>query len=89
MTEIFPDKRKRMLNTDTYKGRFPLRKISIGSDRTLFHLVLSAPPDQKSRKYLNSLSWDHRFKLEQKIGTKSPCAVLILFRSGPMPCLFS
>ena len=37
------------------KGRFPLRKISIGSDRTLFHLVLSTPPDQKSKKYFNSL----------------------------------
>ncbi len=27
---------------------------------------------------------DHRFKLEQKIGTKSPCACSILFRSGPI-----
>ena len=25
----------------TPKGRFPLRKISVGSDRTFFHLVLS------------------------------------------------
>ena len=33
---------------------------------------------------------DHRFKLEQKIaGTESPCAGSILFRSGPIPCLFS
>ncbi len=29
------------------KGRFPLRKITIGSDWSFFHLVLSAPPDQK------------------------------------------
>ncbi len=27
---------------------------------------------------------DHGFKLEQKIGTESPCAGSILFRSGPM-----
>ena len=33
---------------DRPKGRFPLRKISIGSDWTLFHLVLSTAPDQKS-----------------------------------------
>ena len=27
---------------------------------------------------------DHRFKLEQKIGTESPCAGSIFFRSDPM-----
>ena len=32
---------------------------------------------------------DHRFKLGQKIGTESPCAGSILFRSVPIPCLFS
>ena len=32
---------------------------------------------------------DHRFKLEQEIGTESPHAGLFLFRSGPIPCLFS
>ena len=44
------------------KGRFPL---SIGSDWTFFQLVSSTPPDQKN---------ESRFKLEQKIGTESPCA---------------
>ncbi len=29
----------------TIKGWFPLRKISIGSDRTFFDLALSTPPD--------------------------------------------
>ena len=35
------------------KGRFPLRKISIGSDWTFFSLVLSTPPDhhKHSNKY--------------------------------------
>ena len=28
-------------------------------------------------------------KLEQKIGIESPCAGSILFRSGPIRCLFS
>ncbi len=32
---------------------------------------------------------DHRFKLEQKIGTESPCTGSILFRSGPIRRLFS
>ncbi len=35
------------------KGRFPLRKISIGSDWTFFSLVLSIPPDQKKIAALN------------------------------------
>ena len=32
---------------------------------------------------------DHRFKLEQKIGTESPWAGSILLRSGPIPKLLS
>ncbi len=57
-----------------------------------FRLVLSTPPDQKKLKILHLfIIWvtDHKFKLEQKIGTESPCVVSILFRSGPIPCLFS
>ncbi len=67
-------------------------KLRIGSDWTFFHLVLSTPPDQKKLKILQHFIIrvaDHRFKLEQKIGTESPCAGSILFRSGPIPCLFS
>ena len=50
---------------------------------TFFHLVLSAPPDQKNLKILQPYKvWvaDHRFKLEQKIGTESLCAGSILFQ---------
>ena len=66
--------------------------VSIGSDWTFFQFVLSTPPDQKKFKILQLFIIrvaDHRFKLEQKIGTESPCAGSILFRSGPTPCLFS
>ena len=73
-----------------FKGRFPLRKISIGSDWAFFHFVLSAQPDQKKLKILQLFIIrvaDHRFKLEQKIGTESPCASSILFRSSPIPML--
>ena len=37
----------------TCEGRFPLRKITIGSD--FFHLVLSAPPDQKKVENTSTL----------------------------------
>ncbi len=63
-----------------------------GSNCTFFHLVLSSPLDQKKLKILQLFFVrvaDHRFKLEQKIGTESPCAGSIFFRSGPIPCLFS
>ena len=56
------------------KGRCPVRKISIGSDWTFFHLVLSTPLDQKKLKILQLFIIrvaDHRFKLEQNIGTES------------------
>jgi hypothetical protein len=58
-------------------GWFPLRKISIELDWTFFHLVLSAPLDQKKLKILQLFIIrvaNHRFKLEQKIGTESPYA---------------
>ncbi len=66
-------------------------KHRIGSDWTFFHLVLSTPPDQKNLKILQLFIIrvaDHRFKMEQKIGTKSPCAGSILLRSGPILCFF-
>ncbi len=52
-------------------------KHRIGSDRTFFHLVLSAPPDTKKLKILALQFFiirvaDHRLKLKQKIGTESP-----------------
>ena len=68
------------------KGWFPLRKIRIGSDWSFFHLVLSAPPDKKKLKILQFI-WvaDHRFKLEQKIGTESPCEFSVVpIRSDPL-----
>ena len=55
-------------NVIILKGRFPLRKISIGPDWTFFHLVLSAPSDQNKLKILQLFIirvTDHRFKLEQ------------------------
>ena len=67
------------------------RKISIRSDWTFFHLVLPTLPDQQNLKILQLFTIqvaDHRFKLEQKIGTESPCMGSILFRSGPIRCLF-
>ena len=70
------------ITTVVSRGRFRLRKISIGSDWTFFHLVLSALPDQKKLKILQLFIIrvaDHMFKLEQKIGTESPCAGSILF----------
>ena len=54
-----------------------------------FQLVLSAQLAQKKLKILQLFIIqvvDHRFNLEQKIGTKSPCAGSIC--SGPIPCLF-
>ncbi len=58
------------ITTVVSKGRFPFRKISIGSDRTgLFYLVLSALPDQKKLKILQLFIIrvaDHMFKLGQK-----------------------
>ncbi len=64
----------------------------IGSDGTFFPLVLSTPPDQRVLKIFQLFIIqvaDHRFKLEQKIGTESPCAGSNLFRYVPIPCLFS
>ena len=52
--------------------------------------VLSAPPDQKQLKIFQLFIIrvaDHRWT--QKIGTDSLCAGSILFRSGPIACLFS
>ena len=49
--------------------------------------MLSTPPDQKKVKILQLFIIrvvDHRFKLEQKIGTESPCAGSILVRFGPI-----
>ncbi len=77
--------------------RWPLGPVStqenkhrIGLDFS--HLVLSTPSDKKKLKILQLFIIrvaDHRFKLEQKIGTDSPCTDSILFRSGPIRCLFS
>ena len=67
-------------------------KKSIESDRAFFYLVSSTPPDQTKLEILQLFIIrvaDHRFKLEQKIGIESPRAGSILFRSGPIPCLFS
>ncbi len=71
-------------------SRFPQEnKHGIGSDWTFFHLELSTPPDQKKLKILQLFIIrvaDHRFKLEQKIGTESPCAGFnfVPIRSDPM-----
>ena len=45
--------------TEICKGRFPLRKISIGSDWTFFHLVLSIPSDQKEGR--EGVKWELGF----------------------------
>ncbi len=63
-------------------------KHRIGSDWTFFHLVLSTPPDQNKLKMLQVFIIrvaDHRIKLEQKIGTESPCAgsIFVLIQSDP------
>ena len=73
------------------KGRFPLRKISIRSDQTGLVSILYSP-HRRTKNRLKILQFfifrgafaDHRFKLEQKIGTESPCACSILFRSDPI-----
>ncbi len=66
-------------------------KHRMRSDWTFFHhLVLSAPPDQKKLKIVQLFIIrvvNHRFKLEQKTGSESPCVGSILFQSDP--CLFS
>ncbi len=56
----------------------------IGLD--FFPLVSSTPPDQKSRKYFIIQVVDHRFKLEQRIGTESPMRGFnsVPIRSDPM-----
>jgi hypothetical protein len=41
------------------KGRFPFRILSIGSDWTRLHLVLSAPPD-RNKKVENTSTFYHR-----------------------------
>ncbi len=53
-------------------------------DWTFFHLVLSTPPYQKveNTSTLYHQVADHRFKLEQKIGTESPCAGLFFVPIG-------
>ena len=78
----------------TAKGRFPLRKINIGSVETgqFFPYCIIHTARTKNSENTNSLSSelqvvaDHRFKLEQKISIE---AHVILFRSVPIPDLFS
>ncbi len=70
------------------KGRFPLRKISVGSDQPgLFLSCIIHIAGPKIFQLFIIRVADHRFKLEQKIGTESSCAGSILFRSGPNPML--
>ena len=68
---------------------FPLRKISIGSYWTFFHLVIihtAGPEILKILQLFIIRVADHRFKLEQKIATESPCVGSIFFpiQSDPM-----
>ncbi len=83
--QMSSDKELRSLNAG-----FPLRKISIGWDRTgLFPscIIRTARPKRLKILQLSTMRVaDHRFKLEQKIGTEIGS---ILFRSGPIPYLFS
>ena len=68
------------------KGRYPLRKISI--ELNFFPpCIIRTTPEQKKLKILQLFIIriaDHKFKLEQKIGTESPCAGSIFFRSDLM-----
>ena len=65
-------------------------KYRIGQD--FFPSCIIHTTGQKKLKILQLfIIWvaDHRFKLEQKIGTDTQCAGSILFRSGPIRCLSS
>ncbi len=72
---------------NSQKAEHLLRPVSTQENKhriglAFFHLVLSAPPDQKQLKILQLFiirAADHRFELEHKIATESPCGFNSVF----------